>query len=104
MPPRLRAFGLLLVATVSGGLSAWSRGFLGFPDGHLTEVERVDSLVLLAFIAVCVAVGLGAAVVVVRPARAPMLRFLAIGWAVALASVLVLHLVAARTLDGGGGG
>ncbi len=82
----------------------WSLQMLGFPDGHLTEVDRVDQTLLTVFVTMSAAAAVVSGVLGVTAKRLNTVRVLAIGWAVLGVVLLVLHLVAASTLESGGGG
>lgn len=77
---------------------------LGFPDGHLTEVDRVDQTLLTVFVTMSAAAAVVSAFLGVTATRLNAVRVIAIGWVVLGVVLLVLHLVAASTLESGGGG
>lgn len=77
---------------------------LGFPDGHLTEVDRVDQTLLTVFVTMSAATAVVSTMLGVTATRLNAVRVIAIGWVVLGVVLLVLHLVAASTLESGGGG
>jgi hypothetical protein len=101
---RLPAFIVAVMAVVAGALAASTLGMLGFPDGHLTEVDRVDQTLLTVFVTVSAATACVSAMLGVTAKRLSAWPVIAVGWAVVGLVLLVLHLVAASTLESGGGG
>ncbi len=89
---------------VGGALSVSSLQMLGFPDGHLTEVDRVDQTLLTVFVTMSAATAVVSTMLGVTATRLNAVRVLAIGWAALGVVLLVAHLVAASTLESGGGG
>lgn len=77
---------------------------LGFPDGHLTEVDWVDQTLLTVFVTMSAATAVVSTMLGVTATRLNAVRVIAIGWVVLGVVLLVLHLVAASTLESGGGG
>lgn len=92
------------VAVIGGALAVSALQMLGFPDGHLTEVDRVDQTLLTVFVTMSAAAAVVSGVLGVTATRLNSVRVIAIGWVVLGVVLLVLHLVAASTLESGGGG
>lgn len=92
------------VALLLGAFAAYSLHLLGFPDGHLTEVDRVDQTLLTIFVTMSAVTAVLSGVLGVTAVRLQLVRMMGLGWAALGLILLVLHLVAAGTLESGGGG
>ncbi|MDP1920989.1 MAG: hypothetical protein Q8L14_32410 [Myxococcales bacterium] len=104
MRARLPAFVLAVIAVVGGAFAVSTLQLLGFPDGHLTEVDRVDQTLLTVFVTMSAATAVVSTMLGVTAKRLNAVRLIAVGWVVLGVALLVLHLVAASTLESGGGG
>ena len=104
MRARLPAFVFALLAVVAGAFAVSVLQMLGFPDGHLTEVDRVDQTLLTVFVMMSAAAAVVSGALGVTAQRLNAVRVIAIGWVALGVVLLVLHLVAASTLESGGGG
>ncbi|MEQ1570913.1 MAG: hypothetical protein ABMA64_35110 [Myxococcota bacterium] len=99
-----------LAAWVTVEVAAWAYVHLtwaGFPDGHLTELDRAEQWLFGGFAAVGLAFGLAFAVLGWRAGRRPVGRALALALAAYLAlalGVAATHAVLASRLDSGQGG
>jgi hypothetical protein len=92
---RYLALGWLALAA----LAAWATQGLGFPDGHLTELDRARAVSWPATTAVSL---LGAALTAAFGDRAPRASAAALG--LMLAAALGVDMLLTATLDHGGGG
>ncbi|MDP3236181.1 MAG: hypothetical protein Q8S33_11780 [Myxococcales bacterium] len=92
------------VAVLAAAAGSWSQQMLGFPDGHLTEVDRVDETLLTVFVTMSAATAVVSTMLGVTAKRLNAVRLIAIGWVALGVVLLALHLVAASTLESGGGG
>lgn len=104
MRARLPAFVLAVLAAVAGAFAVSTLQMLGFPDGHLTEVDRVDQTLLTVFVTMSAATAVLSGVLGVIAKRLNAVRVIGASWVVLGVVLLVLHLVAASTLESGGGG
>jgi hypothetical protein len=89
---------------IGGALAVSALQMLGFPDGHLTEVDRVDQTLLTVFVTMSAATAVVSGVVGVTAKRLNAVRVIGASWVVLGVVLLVLHLIAAGTLESGGGG
>lgn len=92
------------VALLGAVIAAYSLQMMGFPDGHLTELDRADQPLLAVFVTTSAATAVVSAILGVTERYLGLVRVIAIAWAVLGVVLLVLHLVAASTLESGGGG
>lgn len=104
MRARLPAFVLAVIAGLAGAFAVSALQMLGFPDGHLTEVDRVDQTLLTVFVTMSAATVVVSTMLGVTAKRLNAVRIVAAGWVALGVVLLVLHLVAATTLESGGGG
>jgi hypothetical protein len=104
MRARLPPFVLAVVAALAGAFGLSTLGMLGFPDGHLTEVDRVDQTLLTVFVTMSAATAVVSTMLGVTASRLNAVRVIALGWLALGVVLLVLHLVAGSTLESGGGG
>lgn len=90
---------LSLVWLLLAGLAAWSTAGLGFPDGHLTELDRARAV---SWPVTAVLSLLGAGATAAWADRAP--RLAAAALALMVLGAWGVDLLLAANLDHGGGG
>ncbi len=87
---------------LGGVFAAYALQLMGFPDGHLTEVDQVDSSLLMVFVTTSAVTAVVS--VFLGVTGSTNARVVAVGWAALGFLLVLLQLVAAGTLDSGGGG
>jgi len=104
---RTTAFVVALLVLAAARTAHWEAYSQGFPDGHVTELERASKILYIVFVAVSVPIGLWSVVAacLVRKRWVRTAWYVGVGFLVGITVVLcVIYVHLSRHLDDGIGG